>query len=46
MRTETELAEIMMKARELDWYGETLEELRDSRGVVVVKAGKRKKGAS
>ena len=46
MRTETELAEIMMKARELDWYGETLEELRDSRGVVVLKAGKRKKGAS
>jgi methane monooxygenase component A gamma chain len=46
MRTETELAEIMMKARELDWYGETLEELRDSRGVVVLKAGKKKKGAS
>jgi methane monooxygenase component A gamma chain len=46
MRTETELAEIMMKARELDWYGQTLEELRDSRGVAVLKAGKKKKGAS
>jgi methane monooxygenase component A gamma chain len=46
MRTETELAEIMMKTRELDWYGQTLEELRDTRGVVVLKAGKRKKGAS
>jgi methane monooxygenase component A gamma chain len=44
MRTETELAEIMMKARELDWYGQTLEELRESRGVVVLKAGKRKPG--
>lgn len=45
MRTETELAEILMKARELDWYGETLDELREGRGVVVHKAGKRKKGA-
>jgi methane monooxygenase component A gamma chain len=45
MRTETELAEILMKARELDWYGRTLDELRADRGVVVHKAGKRKKGA-
>lgn len=44
MRTETELAEILMKTRELDWYGQTLDELRGSRGVVVHKAGKRKKG--
>jgi methane monooxygenase component A gamma chain len=43
MRTETELAEILMKTRELDWYGLTLEELRESRAVVVHKAGKRKK---
>jgi methane monooxygenase component A gamma chain len=43
MRTETELAEILMKARELDWYGHTLDELRENRGVVVHKAGKRKK---
>jgi methane monooxygenase component A gamma chain len=43
MRTETELAEILMKTRELDWYGQTLVELRESRGVVVHKAGKRKK---
>jgi methane monooxygenase component A gamma chain len=45
MRTETELAEILMKTRELDWYGETLDELREGRGVVVHKAGKKKKGA-
>ena len=45
MRTETELAEILMKVRELDWYGQTLDELRESRAVVVHKAGKRKKGA-
>jgi methane monooxygenase component A gamma chain len=45
MRTETELAEILMKTRELDWYGQTLDELRESRAVVVHKAGKRKKGA-
>jgi methane monooxygenase component A gamma chain len=45
MRTETELAEILMKTRELDWYGQTLGELREGRGVVVHKAGKRKKGA-
>jgi methane monooxygenase component A gamma chain len=43
MRTETELAEVLMKTRELDWYGLTLEELRESRAVVVHKAGKRKK---
>jgi methane monooxygenase component A gamma chain len=46
MRTETELAEVLMKARELDWYGQTLDQLRAGRGVVVHKAGKRKKGAS
>ena len=43
MRTETELAEILMKTRELDWYGQTLDELRESRAVVVHKAGKKKK---
>lgn len=43
MRTETELAEILMKTRELDWYGQTLDQLREGRGVVVHKAGKRKK---
>ncbi|HVW33633.1 MAG TPA: methane monooxygenase [Acidimicrobiia bacterium] len=43
MRTETVLAEILMKAREKNWYGQTLDELRESRGVVVHKAGKRKK---
>ena len=43
MRTETELAEILMKARELDWYGQSLEELRESRGVVVHKGGAKKK---
>lgn len=43
MRTETELAEILMKTRELDWYGQTLAELRESRGVVVLKGGKKKK---
>ncbi|MCA1844796.1 MAG: methane monooxygenase [Actinobacteria bacterium] len=46
MRTETELAEILMKTRELDWYGQTLDQLREGRGVVVHKAGKRKKGVS
>jgi methane monooxygenase component A gamma chain len=46
MRTETELAEIMMKARERNWYGQTLDELRSTRAVVVHKAGKKKKGAS
>jgi methane monooxygenase component A gamma chain len=45
MRTETELAEILMKCRELDWYGQTLDELRETRGVVIHKAGKKKKGA-
>ena len=44
MRTETELAEILMKSRELDWYGQTLDELRQGRGVVVHKAGKKKPG--
>ena len=43
MRAETELAEILMKAREKNWYGQTLDELRGERGVVVHKAGKRKK---
>jgi len=46
MRTETELAEILMKAREKNWYGQTLDQLRTERGVVVHKAGKRKKEAS
>lgn len=39
MRAETELAEVLMKVRELDWYGRSVEELRDSRGVVVHKKG-------
>ncbi|MEW6475028.1 MAG: methane monooxygenase [Actinomycetota bacterium] len=43
MRTETELAEILMKARERNWYGQTLDELRTERGVIMHKAGKRKK---
>jgi len=43
MRTETELAEILMKTRELDWYGQTLDELRETRGVVMLKTGKKKK---
>ena len=46
MRAETELAEILMKAREKNWYGQTLDDLRAGRGVVVLKAGKRKKEAS
>jgi methane monooxygenase component A gamma chain len=46
MRAETELAEILMKAREKNWYGQTLDELRAERGVVVHKAGKRKKETS
>jgi methane monooxygenase component A gamma chain len=46
MRAETELAEILMRTRELDWYGQTLDELRDTRGVVVHKAGKKKKGVA
>jgi len=46
MRTETELAEIMMKARERNWYGQTIDELRSARAVVVHKAGKKKKGPS
>ena len=45
MRAETELAEIMMKAREKNWYAQSLDELRDGRGVVVHKAGKRKREA-
>ena len=45
MRTETVLAEILMKAREKNWYGQTLDELREARGVVVHKAGKRKRGS-
>lgn len=44
MRAETELAEILMKARELNWYDQTLDELRAGRDVVVHKAGKRKPG--
>ena len=39
MRAETELAEVLMKVRELDWYGRSVEELRDSRGVIVHKRG-------
>lgn len=39
MRTETELAETLMKAREKGWYRRSLEELREHRGVVVHKKG-------
>lgn len=45
MRTETELAEFLMKARELDWYGQSLDELRESRGVVMIKSGSKKERA-
>jgi methane monooxygenase component A gamma chain len=39
MRAETELAEVLMKARELDWYSQSLDELREARGVIVHKKG-------
>ncbi len=39
MRAETELAEVLMKVRELDWYGRSVDELRESRGVIVHKRG-------
>lgn len=39
MRAETELAEVLMKARELDWYDQSLDELREARGVIVHKKG-------
>ena len=42
MRAETELVEFLMKARELDWYGQSLDELRESRGVVMHKSGAKK----
>jgi methane monooxygenase component A gamma chain len=42
MRAETEIVEFLMKARERDWYGQSLEELRVARGVVVHKGGSRK----
>jgi methane monooxygenase component A gamma chain len=42
MRTETELAEFLMKARERDWYGQSIDELRAARNVVVHKGGSRK----
>ena len=45
MRAETELAEFLMKARELDWYGQSLDELRESRGVVMLKSGSKKERA-
>ena len=41
MRTEVELAERLMRVRDLDWYGQTIEELRITRGVVVHKRGAR-----
>ena len=31
-----------MKARELDWYGLSLDELREARGVVMHKSGQKK----
>jgi methane monooxygenase component A gamma chain len=45
MRAETELVEFLMKARELDWYGQSLDELRESRGVVMLKSGSKKERA-
>lgn len=42
MRAETELVEFLMKARELDWYGLSLDELREARGVVMHKSGSKK----
>lgn len=39
LRTETVLAEHLMKERSLDWYGRSIEELRDHRQVVVHKTG-------
>jgi methane monooxygenase component A gamma chain len=45
MRTETELVEFLMKARELDWYGQSLDQLRESRGVVMLKSGSKKERA-
>jgi methane monooxygenase component A gamma chain len=39
MRAETELAERLMKTRDTDWYGESVEELREARGVIVHKKG-------
>jgi methane monooxygenase component A gamma chain len=39
MRAETELAEVLMKARELDWYSQSIDELREARGVIVHKKG-------
>lgn len=42
MRAETELVEFLMKARERDWYGQSLDELRRARGVVMHKAGLKK----
>lgn len=41
MRAETVLAERLMKVRDIGWYDETLEELREARGVVVHKKGKK-----
>jgi hypothetical protein len=34
-----------MKARELDWYGQSLDDLRESRGVVMLKSGSKKERA-
>jgi methane monooxygenase component A gamma chain len=45
MRAETELVEFLMKARELDWYGQSLDDLRESRGVVMLKSGSKKERA-
>lgn len=42
MRAETELVEFLMKARELNWYGLSLDELREARGVVMHKSGQKK----
>jgi len=41
MRAETELAERLMKVRDVDWYAESIDELREARGVVVHKKGKK-----
>lgn len=35
MRTEVQLCEALMKLRSLDWYGKSIEQLRQERGVIV-----------
>lgn len=42
MLAETLLAERLMKTRDLDWYAETIDELREARNVIVHKKGKKR----